>query len=361
MRHVGTPAVRLASIFRAVGRIARLALCACGLGAGGAAFAAGPSPAPASLPATGVAGGAEARQWLQRIHQAASQRNYQGTLVVTANGGMSSSRLAHYGEGNQTFERIDLLDGQPRRIYRHNEQVLIVWPTAKLARFEQRDAVALFPAVLNGSEDELFERYEMLAEGTDRVAGYDARVFLLRPRDSWRFAQRLWAEQATGLLLRADVLGADGRVLETAAFTEVSVGIKSQPETVLVPMKRLDGYRIVRAVPQRTVLEAQGWQMKSAVPGFRQVNCVKRNLEVGADAAQAAPAHEVLQTIFSDGLTHVSVFIEPYRADRHQAGMTAAGATHTLMQAFGPHWVTVVGDAPMATLKQFAALLERSR
>ena len=306
-------------------------------------------------------GTAEPRQWLQRIHLAASQRNYQGTLVVTTNGSMSSSRLAHYGEGNQTFERIDLLDGQPRRIYRHNEQVLIIWPTAKLARFEQRDSVALFPAVLSGSEDELFERYEMLAEGSDRVAGHDARVFLLRPRDNLRFAQRLWAEQSTGLLLRADVLNADGRVLETAAFTEVSVGIKAQPETVLLPMKRLEGYRVVRVAPQRTTLDVQGWQMKSPVPGFRQVSCVKRSLEAAADAARGGHALDVLQTIFSDGLTHVSVFIEPYQPERHQAGMTAVGATHTLMQAVGPHWITVVGDAPMTTLKQFAASLERSR
>ena len=67
----------------------------------------------------------------------------------------------------------------------------------------------------------------------------------------------------------------------------------------------------------------------------------------------------MLQTIFSDGLTHVSVFVEPFRAERHRAGGAAFGATHTLMQRLGPHWVTVVGDVPMATLKQFAAALER--
>jgi negative regulator of sigma E activity len=36
------------------------------------------------------------------------------------------------------------------------------------------------------------------------------------------------------------------------------------------------------------------------------------------------------------------------------------GATHTLMQPLGPqHWVTVVGDVPYDTLKQFAATFER--
>lgn len=308
----------------------------------------------------GPASGAEARGWLQRIHVAASQRNYQGTLVVTANGTLSSSRLAHYCEGDQFLERIEMLDGQPRRVYRHNEQVLTLWPAAKVARIEQRDAVALFPALLSGGEEQLFERYDMLAEGSDRVAGLDAAVFLLRPRDGHRFAQRLWAERASGLLLRADVLSPDGRVLETAAFTEVTIGVKAQPESVLAPMKRLDGYRLLRSAPQRTGLEAEGWRLNAPVAGFRQVSCVKRSLE-GAGDGERAPSADVLQTIFSDGLTHVSVFIEPLRADRQRAGAAAFGATHTLMQPFGTHWVTVMGDVPMATLKQFAAALERLR
>jgi sigma-E factor negative regulatory protein RseB len=317
----------------------------------------------AAPPAMAAAFGIDARSWLQRIHSAASQRNYQGTLVVTADGNMSSSRMAHFCEGNQCFERVDMLDGPPQRVYRHNEQVLTMWPLAKVARLEQRDAVALFPAVLSGSEEQLFGRYEMVAEGVDRVAGLDAAVFLLRPRDGHRFAQRLWADQVSGLLLRADVLSPDGRVLETAAFTEVTVGVKAQPESVLAPMKKLDGYRVVRSAPQRTGLDAEGWRLKVPVAGFKQVSCIKRSLEALEAAAEGerVASAEVLQAIFSDGLTHVSVFVEPLRADRHRAGTAAFGATHTLMQPLGPHWVTVMGDVPMATLKSFAAALERVR
>ena len=310
--------------------------------------------------ATPVPSSSDTRSWLQRIHTAASQRNYQGTLVVTANGTVSSSRLAHYCEGKQSFERIDMLDGPPQRVYRHNEQVLTVWPAAKVARIEQRDAVALFPAVLSGSEEQLFERYEMLAEGTDRIAGLETSVFLLRPRDGHRFAQRLWAEQASGLLLRADVLSPDGRVIETAAFSEVTIGVKPQPETVLAPMKKLEGYRVLRSTPQRTGLEAEGWRLKAPVAGFKQISCVKRSLDAAGDAERTSAA-DVLQTIFSDGLTHVSVFIEPFQAERHRAGSAAFGATHTLMQPLGAFWLTVMGDVPMATLKQFAAALERLR
>ena len=57
-------------------------------------------------------------------------------------------------------------------------------------------------------------------------------------------------------------------------------------------------------------------------------------------------------------MTHANAAIEPMRADRHRSGAAASGATHTWMQAHGAHWITVVGDVPAATLKQFAGALE---
>ena len=322
-----------------------------------AAIAAASSPARAG---GNVVSGPEARQWLLRMHNAATQRNYQGTLVVSAEGSMSSSRIAHYCQGKDSFESVEMLDGQPRRVLRHNEQLLTLWPSAKTARLEQREAIQPFPSLLTGSEEQLFERYELVSEGPGRVAGFDAAVFVLRPRDGARFAQRLWAEQGSGLLLRADVVAADGRVLESSAFTDLSIGGKTKPQpgnTVQGALKQLDGWRVLKPALQRTSLEAEGWQLKAPVAGFRQSSCVKRQLEAAADDNRQTPP-EVLHAIFTDGLTHVSLFIEPLRSDRHRAGGAASGATHSWMQAHGNHWITVVGDVPAATLKQFVAALE---
>ena len=304
----------------------------------------------------------EARAWLLRMHQAARAKSYQGTLVVTASGQVSSSRVTHFSADNHSYERVEMQDGQPRVVLRHDDEVVTLWPQAKRARVEQRDAVALFPSVLTGSEEGLLERYDVVAEGPSRVAGHDANVFLLRPRDAARFAQRLWADAASALLLRADVLGADGRVIETAAFTDLAIGIKPQPESVLGAMKKLGGYKVVRAAPQRTTLDAEGWRLAPPVAGFRQVSCVRRNFERAGEEPGAGAAVEVLQAIFSDGLTHVSVFIEPVRAEARRAGHAAFGATHTLMLPYGSgHWLTVMGDVPLATLKQFAQALEGRR
>ena len=74
------------------------------------------------------------------------------------------------------------------------------------------------------------------------------------------------------------------------------------------------------------------------------------------------PLPPVIQTIFSDGLTYVSVFIEPYRPDRHsQPMLRRSGRTLTLTQRQGDWWITVVGDTPSATLRMFAAALERRK
>ena len=256
-------------------------------------------------------------------------------------------------------------------MFRYNDVVHTVWPAARLAVIEQRDLLSSFPALLQAGDDRIGEFYEVRGLAPDRVAGHDANVLQVQPKDSYRYGYRLWADQASGLLLRADVISERGDVLETSAFSEVSIDVKAQPESVLQPMKKLEkleGYRIVRPTLTPTSLEAEGWTLRVGVPGFRQVSCVKRPIEgaspddrvPSAPVAKEHPSALVLQTIFSDGLTYVSVFIEPFDPQRHTRAMsTAVGPTQTLMQQQGDWWVTVIGDVPPSTLRQFAKGLER--
>jgi sigma-E factor negative regulatory protein RseB len=302
------------------------------------------------------------REWLMRIHDAASHRNFQGTFVVSAGGAVSSARIAHYCEGPNQFERIDSLDGQTRHVFRYNETVHTLWPQSRIAMVEQRDLINSFPALLQVGDDRIGEFYKVQPAGPDRVAGHEASVLLVRPKDGFRYGYRLWAEKMSGLLLRADVLGDKGELLETSAFSDVAIDVRAQPEAVVLqPMKRLDGYKIVRPALTPTKLEGEGWILRQSVPGFRQVSCVKRPLDNLGDGV-TGPGAEALQTINSDGMTYVSVFIEPYSPDRHKSPMlTTIGATQTLMRRHGDWWVTVVGDVPAATLKAFAGALERKK
>jgi sigma-E factor negative regulatory protein RseB len=113
----------------------------------------------------------EVRAWLVRIHNAASHRNFQGTFVVSAGGAVSSARIAHFCVGASQFERIESLDGQMRRVFRHDDVVHTLWPQSRVALVEQRDLLATFPALLHTGDDRIVSFYEMRAQGTERMAG----------------------------------------------------------------------------------------------------------------------------------------------------------------------------------------------
>ncbi len=302
----------------------------------------------------------EVRAWLMKIHDAASHRNFQGTFVVSGSGPVSSARIAHFCVGADQWERSESLDGPPRHIYRHNDLVHTVWPESRIVLVEQRSQLASFPGLLQAGDDRIADFYDVRRQGAGRVAGREANVLVVSPRDAMRYGYRLWADQASGLLLRADVIGEKGEMVESSAFSEVSIDVRPQQDSVVLPMKRLAGYRVVQPLMTPTRLADEGWQMLRTVPGFREVSCVKRPMR-GPGATDSAPMERpVLQTIYSDGLTYVSVFLEPFDPARHrQQVLASVGATQTLMQRQGDWWITVVGDVPADTLRQFARGLER--
>lgn len=303
----------------------------------------------------------DARAWLARIHAAANQGNYQGTMVFSAGGMLSSSRVAHFAVGAESYERLEALDGRLQRVYRHNDAVHTLWPQARIAVVERRTPLTRLPSSMQTVEPRALEQYALQADGSDRVAGRQALVFRLQPRDAHRYAQRLWIDRDSGLMLRADVIDAEGRVLESSAFSEVEIGVRPQPETVTRVAEQLDGYRIVRPQQQRTELEGEGWTLPRAVPGFLLSACVRRPLPGAAATAAAAPG-TVVQAVFSDGLTHVSVFIEPGEGRGAFKPMSAQmGATATHREQREGHWLTVMGDVPAPTLRLFAQALQRRR
>lgn len=317
-------------------------------------------PAVAGPPSSEAA--PEQNIWLKRLHEAATLKNYRGTLVMTTGGAVASARVAHFCDGSEQFERIESLDGPSRQVFRHNGVVHTLWPDDKVVVVEQRDAGASLPALLRARpEQRLFEHYDLTFKGYERVAGHEAQVALLQPRDGLRFAQKFWSDRRTGLLLRADLVAADGRVLESAAFSDVEIDVKPRVDHVLRQMKNIDGYRVIRPQVTPTALDREGWTVRD-VPGFRQVSCVRRAGDpLQASEPRPASTDGMVQAVFSDGLTHVSLFIETYQPDRHKGSGGSVGATHTLMQRRDQWWITVMGDVPAATLARFADALQRQR
>ncbi len=291
--------------------------------------------------------------WLARMVEGSRIRAYVGTFVVSSGSSLSSARIWHVCEGPQQLERVDVLTGPPRSVFRHNEEVLTVWPESRMARSELRPSLGLFPERLRNAGATLAERYRLETSGqVERVAGIPADVVMLQARDRYRFGYRAWVEQQSGLVLKLQTLGPSGQVLEQSAFSELQLNPQLKAEDLLRQMTLQPSYRVERLQPAPTTLTAQGWSLREDLAGFSLQGCHKRSAH--------APGLAGLHCVFSDGLASVSLFLEPQQGKPASAeSLLAMGATHTLRTGLHQHVATFMGEVPPATLRLLASALER--
>ncbi len=316
------------------------------------------SAAPAST--AGVPAQRSIGDWLLRMHEASRRRAYVGTFVVSSStGSMSSARIWHVCDGEQQMERVESLTGAPRSTFRRNDEVVTFLPESRIARTEKRESLGLFPNLLKSSDSSIAEFYSAQQTGSERVAGFDADVVQVQPRDGLRFGYRIWSEKKTGLVIKLQTLDTDGRVLEQAAFSELQLDAPVRMDKLARMMADTQGYKVEKPELVKTTALAEGWELRSAIAGFKPMSCYKRPPASGA-------AESTMQWIFSDGLASVSLFVEVLDRQRHlHEVMLSSGATQTLTRRLGDKsgewWLTVVGEVPPQTLRAFAQSLERRK
>lgn len=296
---------------------------------------------------------ADALQWLAKIQQSALKLNYSGTFVYLQQGGQPlTSRITHVVDASGERERLELLDGAPVVIVRNNEEVRSYAPDSKTIVVEKRRNKTSFPSLLTAPAATIAEYYNVRAWDQQRVAGLDCQVLLLESKDGMRYARKLWADKATGLLLKAQSFNEKGDVVEQIAFTQVEIG--GPVERYHALLAKRDGGRDWRTVSQ-SVTEASfadaGWKVEVPLPGFRKLLEMKRGMGEGGG--------EVGQIVFSDGLASVSVFLEPLKEGAKAAeGLSSQGAVNIYRRKVGNHVVTVLGEAPAACVTRIGKAVQ---
>jgi len=295
--------------------------------------------------------------WLERLQQASRVPSYSGTYVVSsATGTLSSAHIQHYRDGGMQIERVEVLTGEPRVTFRHNQTVLVYWPAERVVRSEQREPKTAFPDLLQPNLAASVEAfYQAKPAGQERVAGTDADIVVFKPRDKLRYGYRIWSERQTGMIVKIQTLDERGHILEQSAFSEITFQ-PVRPGKLLRAMADRRGYRSERAGERfLTTAQQEGWTLSAPVAGFTSQVCYRRPMP-----GEGKP---MTQWVFSDGLATVSLFmglLDP-GLPVHE-GASAIGATHVLtrrMAAGGQTWwLTAVGEVPMQTLQEFAARLQ---
>ena len=299
-------------------------------------------------------------EWLMRMHEASGHQPFVGTFVVSSAGGLSSARIWHACDGDQQVERVQTLTGTPRATFRRNDQVITFLPESRVAYKERRSSLGMFPNLLTAGGSGIPQFYGASLLGSDRIAGVEADVVQLRPKDNLRLGYRIWTEKRSGLVVKMQTLDVEGQVLEQAAFSELQLDAPVSAAKLLQMMAKTEGYRVETPEMVLTDAAAEGWVIKNVAPGFKPISCYRR--PVAANAAAGGAGASTLQCIFSDGLASVSLFVEVYDPRRHASeGMLSLGATQTLTRRVSDWWVTAVGEVPMPTLVGFAQGMERRK
>lgn len=332
-----------------------------------AAVAQNKAPSPSAKSSISASGGEAPTlsvvDWLQRMHTASRQRSYAGTFVVSAAGGnLSSARIWHVCEGDLQLERIEVLSGPPRSTFRRNDHVMTFLPETKIVKSEKRENLELFPNLLGAPHSAIGDHYGARVVGKDRVAGFDADVVQLEPRDGLRFGYRVWSERRSGLVVKLQTIDGDNRVIEQSAFSELQFDAPVKAHVLAQMMGSTAGYKVEKSELERTTPVKEGWALRAPIAGFKPVSCYRRPMGSAAGGKQG----HTMQWIFSDGLATVSLFVEPYDAQRNpREVLLALGATYTLTRRLadrdGDWWLTAVGEVPPQTLDAFAQSLVRAR
>ena len=298
----------------------------------------------------------DAYSWLRKIQNAAWQQNYVGTFIYRHGQQMEVMRIAHRVRKGQMHERIVSLNGSAREVIRDNRFEHTYLPDKKLIIISSRDKHdSEFPVLLPHSLKDLSKYYQVMLAAQGRIADRRVQMVAIKPKDKYRYGYRLWADQKTGLLLKADLVTMQGKILEQYMFTNIRIG-GPIPMGLLRPGIPRKGMRIEQQtgkLPTQTL--QQSWKVARLPKGFRLLN----TMNIFCKMHDAPVQHQV----YTDGLAAVSVFIEKInkhsRRQQTIMGLNSMGAIHAYGRVIKGHQVTVVGHVPADTVRKIAQTIAR--
>lgn len=300
-----------------------------------------------SLAAADAETTSDAWELLDKAAHAARDLNYKGIFVYQSGNNTRSIEITHMNAGQGEYSRVVMLDGAPREVLSQGSDIVIFSPRGEKVVIEKRRGKNLFPALLPVNLDLVKASYQAKVLGQERVAGRESVIVLLAPRDNYRYSYKLFADREYGLLLKAATLNQADEVIEQIAFNQLNMLSFSDMEWFQPKVDPRKPYVMEEVVPSAAADEMNGWKLGQLPAGYKQIDHIRRIVP-----GKSAPVN---QLIFSDGLSSVSLFIEPLsKGMRPKVGHTVVGPTNFYANVNGGYQIVVVGEVPQATVSQIA-------
>ncbi len=292
--------------------------------------------------------------WLERMNEALTTRNYDGTFSHWHGGHVEMLRIIHRVQDGTVSERLASLDGSGREFIRTGASLSCYLPDKRTVLVEQRppeESLVGFPAF----NDQTASFYDIREVGRTRLNRRDTHIIAVSPKDEYRYGYRLWIEDSTAMPLKTQLCDARGHVIEQIVFASLTLS-SHIPDSAFKPEVSTGGFQWLRneAPPSAPPAATPAWNAMRLPPGFK----------MSGRSAQTLPGspEPVDHLVFTDGLASVSVFVEPQRPARDGASPPAEAAAVGSSSAFSTvidgHKITAVGEVPPDTVRFIATQLK---
>jgi sigma-E factor negative regulatory protein RseB len=311
------------------------------------------------------------QRWLDDMNRAFAELSYDGIASHYSGQELATLRIVHMVVDGEQRERLVHLNGAPRQIVRRGKEIVcMVAPDDALLALGESVTSGPFAGAFVRRYDGLSELYGLSFFGEDRVADRAAVRLAVMPHDEHRYGYRLWLDRETRLLLRSELIDAEGNRLEIFQFNQIVIGDAVDPGAL--EADDADGTLVSQLTlatedPQPVGRQDVDWQAGWLPDGFALA---------GADVRTARGSDRpVTRMLYSDGLAAFSLFIEALPGPDVTPMESRDGATvavaHLLagdtgqaeqaddaglaaLDARPPHLVTVVGEIPVLTARRIA-------
>ncbi|AEF55774.1 MucB/RseB C-terminal domain-containing protein [Marinomonas posidonica] len=277
---------------------------------------------------------------LRQMTQSFHYLNYDGVFVHSEASNMNGMRIRHIVTEGMEYESLVDLDGDKVEVVRIDDKITCVYPDDQMNN-RYSPFKAPFKSLKKVDEERLAQGYQLTVnQGQHRIAGRQAIIVSLLPRDEYRYGHAFWLDKENHFLLKHDVFKPDGQLLERVQFTSVNFTPDLKQED-FVPNKGTHAKKQTQVLPQRV---KNLWRFEWLPEGFHLVWPEARALN-----------HGTSMLLLSDGMATVSVFVEPSMSVK-PISIMGMGATMAGVSSFKVkdqlYLLTIMGEVPGATIEK---------
>lgn len=302
-----------------------------------------------------VSGTAADEVLINRIQASAQALSFSGTYVHQRDATLQTSRIFQLRDSKYTLTKVQALEGRRLEIIRTPEEVRIYVPDQQTVQLDQTKWVRPgFPGIFVGKAADVLRSYQLTHGESERVADVDTVQLTLKPKDELRWPVRIWVDKRSSLPIKCQKLDFQGNVIEQVAFSEVRLTSKPSISS-LTPSFVGHKEWPIQNMSMQPVLPMPLLVFKpETLKGFQQVAVYQRQESV---EEKRVPTRRY---VFSDGVATVSVFVQPKSAAGPLPNdqVNRRGALSMLSRQVQESWITVMGEIPPETIKQFTQSIE---